>query len=402
MAMFAGDASSECDMATPYFIIDEVKLKENLAVVEKLKHLSGAKVLLALKCFSTWGAFPVMKDVIDGTTSSGLYETRLGYERFGGETWAYSVAWSAADARDVSKICDKLVFNSERQLAELADLCSFSELGSPRPSIGLRVNPGTSHSPHPLSDPCGQLSRLGVSWERLKLLFEEGVTSIGSNVGLVDGLMFHMNCENDDASIVGRQLDIISERCGRILEKVSWVSLGGGMAFTNPGYDVDTLAKHIKEFSSRHGNVQVYLEPGAALLHNTTSLVTTVLDVMPHHPDPQRYTLTVDSATEAHHLDCLIFKESPQVKNASSTGSVMCTIAACSCLAGDVFGNVAFDEVPKVGDTIEFLNSGAYTMVKLNWFNGLRMPSIHIRRVNGSVQVLAHFDYSDFERAMGR
>ena len=47
--------------------------------------------MLALKCFSTWGVFDLMRDHLDGTTSSSLYEARLGREEFGGEVHAYSV-----------------------------------------------------------------------------------------------------------------------------------------------------------------------------------------------------------------------------------------------------------------------------------------------------------------------
>ena len=41
-------------------------------------------------------------------------------------------------------------------------------------------------------------------------------------------------------------------------------------------------------------------------------------------------------------------------------------------------------------------------MVKLNWFNGLRMPSIYCRRSNGDVQKLNEFGYQDFKDALSR
>ena len=35
-------------------------------------------------------------------------------------------------------------------------------------------------------------------------------------------------------------------------------------------------------------------------------------------------------------------------------------------------------------------------MVKTTWFNGLRMPSIVVRRLDGTVEVVREFGYEDF------
>lgn len=79
--------------------------------------LSGAKALLALKCFATWGVFDVMQPYLHGTTSSSLNEVRLGYETFGKgkgsdnkkETHAYSVAYSADEIDEVLSYADKII-----------------------------------------------------------------------------------------------------------------------------------------------------------------------------------------------------------------------------------------------------------------------------------------------------
>ena len=39
---------------SPCFVVDEVKLRDNLAMVQAVSHASGADVLLALKAFSMW------------------------------------------------------------------------------------------------------------------------------------------------------------------------------------------------------------------------------------------------------------------------------------------------------------------------------------------------------------
>ena len=79
---------------TPYYLIDKSKLLANMEKIARLREISGAKALLALKCFATWSVFDFMRDYMDGTTSSSLNEVRLGNERFGKETHAYSVAYA--------------------------------------------------------------------------------------------------------------------------------------------------------------------------------------------------------------------------------------------------------------------------------------------------------------------
>lgn len=65
---------------TPHYLIDMALLRANMDKVAQLREASGAKALLALKCFATWSVFDLMRDYMDGTTSSSLYELRLGRE----------------------------------------------------------------------------------------------------------------------------------------------------------------------------------------------------------------------------------------------------------------------------------------------------------------------------------
>ena len=81
-------------MQTPYYLIDKSCLLRNLEKISWLREASGVKCLLALKCFATWSVFDFMAEHMDGSTSSSLYEVRLGREKFPGETHAYSVAYA--------------------------------------------------------------------------------------------------------------------------------------------------------------------------------------------------------------------------------------------------------------------------------------------------------------------
>jgi len=97
---------------TPYYLIDRAKLARNMAIMDRLREGSGAKTLLALKCFATWPVFDQMRQHMDGTTSSSLYELRLGRQKFGGETHAYSVAWSDHEIAEAVGYADKISWNA--------------------------------------------------------------------------------------------------------------------------------------------------------------------------------------------------------------------------------------------------------------------------------------------------
>lgn len=126
---------------TPYYLLDERAIIDNLSVTQKVCHESGAKALLALKCFATWGVFESMQPYLHGTTSSSLKEVRLGKECFGGETHAYSVAYADHEIKEVLGYCDKIIFNSINQLKRFGQLAHDKNI-----PVGLRLNPQTSNS----------------------------------------------------------------------------------------------------------------------------------------------------------------------------------------------------------------------------------------------------------------
>ncbi|MFC2969815.1 carboxynorspermidine decarboxylase [Acidimangrovimonas pyrenivorans] len=362
-------------LQTPYYLIDKAALLRNMEIIDRLRAGSGAKALLALKCFATWSVFDLMREHMDGTTSSSLYELHLGREKFGGETHAYSVAWADHEIDEAVGYADKIIFNSFGQLDRFAGRAE----GIAR---GLRLNPRFSTSGFDLADPARPFSRLG-EWDAAK---------IAQVLDRISGVMIHYNCENADFALFDRQLGRIEAEFGAILEKLDWVSLGGGIHFTGAGYPVDDLAARLKAFSEKFG-VQVYLEPGEAAITNSTTLEVTVLDVL----ENEKQLAIVDSSIEAHMLDLLIYRESAKLPQQGDHAYQIC---GKSCLAGDIFGDARFPAPLKVGDRISVQDAAGYTMVKKNWFNGVKMPAIAIRELDGTVRPVRDFGYDDYKSSL--
>src|SRR6266849_4868250 len=144
---------------SPAYVLEEAALRRNLAVLDRVQKESGAKILLALKGFAFWSAFPWIREVLQGATASSLHEARLAHEELGRETHVYSVAYSDGEFPEILKIADHMVFNSFSQWRRFRGAALAA--GS-RVSCGMRVNPGHSEIETALYDPCYPGSRLGV------------------------------------------------------------------------------------------------------------------------------------------------------------------------------------------------------------------------------------------------
>ncbi len=361
-------------LQTPHYRVDETRLLANMQRIARLRELSGARVLLALKCFATWSVFPLMRQYMDGTTSSSLHELKLGRQKFGGETHAYSVAWATHEMDEALANADKVIFNSRAQLERFG--AQAQAAGVP---MGLRVNPGVSNSPYLLADPARPHSRLG----------ETDPERIAAAIGQLSGFMFHNNCENHSFESFDAMLGRIEERFGHLIAQVQWVSLGGGIHFCAPDYPLEALAARLKAFADKYG-VQVYLEPGEAAIANTATLELSVLDVGFNG----KHFAIVDGSIEAHMLDLLIYGLSARI--APDMGEHRYQICGVSCLAGDIFGEFAFERPLQVGDRISVQDAAGYTMVKKNWFNGVRMPSIVVARLDGREELVQSFGFDDY------
>lgn len=360
-------------LPTPYYLLDESCLQRNLKIIADVRERCGAKSVLALKCFSAWTVFDLMRQYMDGTTSSSLNEARLGYEKFGKETHAYSVAFSDEDVKAILPYSSKIIFNSVSQLRQF-----YTQVNSI--PVGLRINPGVSHSEFDLADPARRYSRLGAT----------DLREIDSVSQLISGAMFHCNCENDQLSSFSRIVDQIASRYGALLKKLKWVSFGGGIYFTKEGYDRDGFCEKLAQFS-RTFDVQVYLEPGEAAITQSGFFVTRVLDIVHNEMD----IAVVDGAVETHMLDLLIYRAEAKI-SLPRGGRHTYTVAGRTCLAGDVFGTYAFPEKLKVGSLIAFDDAAGYTWVKKNWFNGVPMPALVVRRLDGRVELVKQFSFSDY------
>ena len=367
-------------LPTPCFIVDEKRLVQNLAVLRGVADRTGAKILLAQKAFSMFSVYPLLREYLAGTTASGLYEARLGKEEFGGETHVYSPAYAEREFGEILHYADHIVFNSFNQWKAYGNLARAAGK-----SCGLRLNPECSTQPaeHAMYDPCGPTSRLGITEANFQPELLDGI----------EGFHFHTLCEQNADDLV-RTVAAVEARFGEYMEGIKWLNLGGGHHITRDDYDVETLIKCICYLRDKY-NVQIYLEPGEAVVLNAGYLVSTVLEVMHNGKD----IAILDTSAACHMPDVLEMPYRPPVWRAGEPGKKAFTylLTGRSCLAGDVIGEYSFDTRLFEGEQVVFGDMALYTMVKTNTFNGVPLPLIAIRRADGTDEAVRMFDYEDFK-----
>lgn len=377
--MAGGEKNS---FSTPYFLVDEKKLVKNLEILKQVSDRTGCKILLAQKAFSMFYAYPLLRKYLAGTTASGLYEAKLGHENFGGETHVFSPAYREEEFEELLQYADDVVFNSPGQVRKYAKKAKLAGK-----SVGLRINPECStQEGHAIYDPCAPFSRLGTTLEN----FDESL------LPLLDGLHFHTLCEQG-ADALEITLKAVEEKFGKYLSRMKWLNLGGGHHITREDYDVEALAEMVKRLKDTYG-VEVYLEPGEAVVLQAGFLVSEVLEVVHNGMD----IAILDTSAACHMPDVLEMPYRPPVKDSGLPGEKACTVrlAGPTCLAGDVIGDYSFDTPLKPGDQVVLEDMALYTMVKTNTFNGMPLPDIVWEGIDGKRKLVKKFGYEDFKNRL--
>jgi carboxynorspermidine decarboxylase len=368
---------------TPAYVVDVARLKANVATAGRVRREAGAKVLLATKAFAMPAAFPFMRDQLDGTTASGVFEAILGHKTFGKETHAYCPAWTMQEIGELRGIAGHVYFNSAWQLSKFGEQAKANGA-----QLGLRINPGYSNATlgGQLYDPCAPHSRFG---------------EVEAELGKVDWsqvhtLHAHALCESRADGSVGL-IEHVAKRFGHLIHKVKAVNFGGGHFINKPGYDVDALIRALKTFRAAFG-VETYIEPGGGLVVDAGYLVASVVDL---HRNEKPLAI-LDASASCHMPDVLEVPYRPEIIGAGQPGekAYAYILGGKTCMTGDVIGEYSFDAPLKPGDRLIFLDMAQYSFVKNTTFNGAPLPDLALLHEDGRYEVVRRFGYEDFARKL--
>ena len=365
-------------LPTPCYVVDESLLVKNLKILKDIQERTGCHILLAQKAFAMFSLYPLIGKYLCGTTASGLFEARLGYEEMGKENHVFSTAYLETEFDEIVSICDHIIFNSFNQWLKYKD----KALAGGK-NCGIRINPGCSTQRHAIYDPCATGSRLGVTAKAFRPDLLEGI----------NGLHFHTLCEQN-ADALEITLDAVEAQFGTVLHQLEWLNLGGGHHITRSDYDIEKLISCIIGLQRKY-KIRVYLEPGEAVVLNTGFLVASVLDIV----DNDMQIAILDASAACHMPDVLEMPYRPEIIGGGLPNEKTYTyrLGGPTCLAGDIIGDYSFDSALTIGDRLVFCDMAHYSMVKNNTFNGMKLPSIAIFTQEKNTQIVRKFGYEDFK-----
>ncbi len=402
------------------FVVSIAALKRNTAILREVKEEAGCHLVLALKGFSCWKAFPYLRDDLDGCCASGLWEARLAHEHFQKHVITYSPAYDEADVAELCEFTDHLDFNSLTQWFRFREtIMVHPRFKSGDLLCGLRVNPECSTGTTPIYDPCTAGSRLGITAEQL----------MGVDLTGISGLHFHTLCEQNSDDLE-KTLAAVDEKFGALLRspEITYLNMGGGHWITKPFYDRKRLVESVRKAKQMYG-VDVWLEPGEAVAIHTGVLRATVMDVfesagfrqailsvsatahmpdvmeMPYRPDVYLVERPESRDQRPREAPAVVFEgetyhlagdPSSTPHSALRTPQFPHRLGGPTCLAGDVVGDFVFHRELVVGDTLVFDDMAHYTMVKTTTFNGVKHPAIALQHEDGTLEIIREFSYADF------
>ena len=370
---------------SPSYVITEDLLRKNLALIQDVKQRADVEIILALKAFAIWKAFPIIREYIPYATASSIHEARLVYEELGNPAHTYSPAYTDQDFPLILKYSSHITFNS---LSQFERFYPMVVQGVNRVSCGLRINPEFSLVDTMLYNPCVPGSRLGVTSDKIGNLLPEGV----------EGLHFHVLCESSSYDL-GKLLQVVEAKFGHLFAQIKWLNMGGGHLITRKGYDIDHLIAVLQSFKQKYPHLKIILEPGSAFTWETGFLLTTVVDVVENNGIK---TAIVDASFTCHMPDCLEMPYKPVIRNSTDAiaGKPTYRIGGCSCLSGDFIGEWSFNKPLKVGDKLIFEDMIHYTVVKTTMFNGISHPSIVLWTSSDEIISYRNFTFEDYKSRM--
>ena len=236
-----------------------------------------------------------------------------------------------SELASLSNVWDYISLNSVNHVRVLAPRLKG------RASLGIRINTELSFVDDFRYDPCRTHSKLGVPISQLQNLdWDEWCSGI-------QGIHIHTNADSTDFSELTANVDALCANL-RYCPRIAWVNVDGGYLFDEVT-SIRPLADAIDTVRNRF-NPDVFLEPGAALVRNSSVLVSQVVDLF----DVDGRRIAVLDTSVNHMPEVLEFSYQPDVLEQSENGQHEYVLAGSTCLAGDVFGTYRFNSELDIGD----------------------------------------------------
>ena len=348
---------------TPYFVMHEQKLMQNIERLQEIERRAGVHILHTLKSFNQSSVLSIIAEKLSGMSIASKKELELAQSAKAKHLHLYAPAFKFSELKAMSEQIETLSLNS---------LAQFEASKGLNCSKGLRINPKL-HLPIPNHcNPNLHTSRLGLDGGEFLEYYQENRESFNE----LEGLHFHALFQSSEQGLI-ILLEHIVANFKELLPKLKWLNLGGGHNFTDLNYNIDSFCKEVDKFKKLYPNIELYFEPGESVTKGCGEFVCTVLDIV--NIGGQQVAI-LDTSVETHLLDVAIVNMRLKVKGTQSNSTPYCyELAGNSCMQGDYIGEYFFKYELEIGSEIIFEDMMGYTMVKMTEFNGMDSADFYLK-----------------------
>ena len=372
---------NEGKVETPAHVIDLNQVYNNLENINAIRKETGIKVFFTLKGFSNDIILKRFINNLDGVSSSGLFESKLGRE-LNMKISTFSNAYTDKNIQEICKNSDYVIFNSINQYNNYKEYAKKENC-----SIGIRINPEYTELPNEFgANTCKKDSHLGIKKDSMPAISEFYKNNI-------EGIHLHTMCEQH-ADALERTIDNLIQNYDEYLKNIKWLNLGGGQLLGDKKYNVKKAIESIKKLQEKY-NIDIILEPCEGIMFNSGYYVTRVVDLIKNNIN----IAVVDGSAICHIPDSVYKGWTKDMigEVEDEKEGYKYKITGCSCYAGDTFGEYYLNKKLEIGDVIVFEDTASYTMVKNNIFNGISFPNLYVIDINKNLEKVKNYGYDIFK-----
>lgn len=372
------------NLRTPYFIIKENELKDNIEKLHKALNETWRNYIIGYSCKTNslpWILnFMKNNNCYAEVVSDSEYELarKIGFSKkdivFNGPNKGKERFLDAVNNGSIVNI------DSSREIEWLKEYKFENKV-----SVGIRVN-------FDLDKECPNETSFGRDGSRFGFSFENGSLELAikqlnniKNVKVV-GIHIHYTAKTRSLNVYKALAQKACEISKLFNYDLNYIDIGGGFfggVPNKPSY-YEYMSLISKELSKKFdkNKTKLIIEPGSAVIGSPIDFICTVIDVKDTFA---KRIITVDGSR--NNVDPFFQKSSyfyelmTQSKNTISEQ----TICGYTCLDYDRILKLENNKELKVGDKIIFNKVGAYTMSLSPLFIEY-FPDIYVRKINGQIE----------------
>lgn len=102
-------------LPTPFYIVYEDKIRRNLELIDRVRRMTGAEIIMAFKANALWRTFGIFREYGFKSTASSVNEMRLGNDELCHRVHAYCPAYTHETIKEYISGSSHITFNSVDQ-----------------------------------------------------------------------------------------------------------------------------------------------------------------------------------------------------------------------------------------------------------------------------------------------